>query len=267
MDLPGLQKYFDARRARFVTAWRHLVPAGSTGFHGHAAFEIVYHVSGAGTLSTMRGDEMGFDRPCVMLLPPRIKHAQRQTKAGEDLCILFRTEHKAPASLFEVLCLDLDQVPHLIAEMREILHLATNRAPLASLSLDYQVTALLLKIWMAKFRAVNTPESSAQRYAAQAHEFIQRNAHLLREAREVVQELKISYDYLRHAYRRFYPMGLSRWLMISRIEYAKTLVGQSNLPFKAIAKACGFPNEQHFCRKFREIAGMPPGAFRTVNRK
>ena len=265
-NLRGLKNYFAANRVRFVTAWQSPVPAGPAGFHGHTAFEIVCHVNGAGTLSTMRGDRMDFDRPCVMLLPPRIKHAQQQTRAGEDLCILFRTERPAPARLFDALSLELGHAPHLISEIREILRLATTPDALTQLSLDYRVTALLLQIWTAKYRSAAAPESSAHLYATRAHDLIQRNSHLLRDAAEVARELNISYDYLRHVFKRTYHMGLARWLMVSRVEYAKTLVVQSNLPLKAVARACGFPNEQHFCRKFHEIAGMPPGAFRTAGR-
>jgi len=53
-----------------------------------------------------------------------------------------------------------------------------------------------------------------------------------------------------------------QWLLIRRIEKAKGLLVNTNMPVTAIAVECGFSNVQHMRRVFRQLLGLLPGALR-----
>jgi len=59
-------------------------------------------------------------------------------------------------------------------------------------------------------------------------------------------------------------VGLSplRYLQRHRIANCCRLLGETNAPIQAIATDCGIPEPAYFCRLFRRMTGVTPGAFR-----
>ncbi|MCL6266754.1 helix-turn-helix domain-containing protein [Flagellimonas myxillae] len=53
------------------------------------------------------------------------------------------------------------------------------------------------------------------------------------------------------------------WIKNKRLEYAKTLLDQSNLTVNEICYESGFKNPSHFNKSFKEKYGLPPLQFRT----
>ena len=48
-----------------------------------------------------------------------------------------------------------------------------------------------------------------------------------------------------------------------RVERAKTLLKHTDKPIVEIALECGFNSHSHLGRKFRQLTGMTPKAYRT----
>lgn len=48
-----------------------------------------------------------------------------------------------------------------------------------------------------------------------------------------------------------------------RIEFAKTLLAESDLTVCQVAEQCGFDDHVYFTRRFREMCGVPPGKYRA----
>lgn len=53
-----------------------------------------------------------------------------------------------------------------------------------------------------------------------------------------------------------------RLLLERRLQAAKRLLAGGRLPVKAIAGDCGFDHVESFCRAFRRLTGLAPGAYR-----
>jgi AraC family transcriptional regulator len=51
-----------------------------------------------------------------------------------------------------------------------------------------------------------------------------------------------------------------------RVLRAQQLLAQTDLNLAEIALATGFSDQSHFCRRFRQLVGLPPGAFRARHR-
>ena len=52
-----------------------------------------------------------------------------------------------------------------------------------------------------------------------------------------------------------------------RIAEAKKHLSQQHLPLSDIALMCGFGDQSHFTRVFRQLAGTSPGAWRRNQRE
>lgn len=72
---------------------------------------------------------------------------------------------------------------------------------------------------------------------------------------------------VRHLHRQFHALTgrtVADYIETTRIEQAKTLLGQREQPIKAIAVACGFARANSFTRAFRRHTGLTPLAFRQA---
>jgi AraC-like DNA-binding protein len=67
---------------------------------------------------------------------------------------------------------------------------------------------------------------------------------------------------LRRHFRREMGLSLHKYAIRRRIESARTLLLETELPLKAIADALGYENPYFFSRQFHEVVGVPPGMFR-----
>ncbi|MEM1309361.1 MAG: helix-turn-helix transcriptional regulator, partial [Cyanobacteria bacterium P01_H01_bin.153] len=53
-----------------------------------------------------------------------------------------------------------------------------------------------------------------------------------------------------------------RYLLQQRVERAKQLLEQRSLPISTIALDCGFANQTHLTKVFRQLTGITPKAYR-----
>jgi AraC-like DNA-binding protein len=75
-------------------------------------------------------------------------------------------------------------------------------------------------------------------------------------------ECGISRGHFARMFRRSVGVPPYRWLLLQRVERAKELIRDSSLSLAEIAIACGFCDQSHMTRCFKEMVGVSPGAFR-----
>lgn len=68
------------------------------------------------------------------------------------------------------------------------------------------------------------------------------------------------------AFRKTNSRSPLNWLLEKRIEAARQLLLQTDLPLAAIAGELGFTDQSHFTKAFRGVCGQPPAAWRRANR-
>jgi AraC-like DNA-binding protein len=54
----------------------------------------------------------------------------------------------------------------------------------------------------------------------------------------------------------------AHWLLLKRLDQAKKLLVESEAPLAQIAETCGFAEQSHFSKRFRQVTGMTPGDWR-----
>lgn len=74
--------------------------------------------------------------------------------------------------------------------------------------------------------------------------------------------LHISESYFQHLYTEQFGISFQKDLIHARIEYAKTMLHSSDATINQIAAMCGYNNEVHFYRQFKEIACTTPAHYR-----
>jgi AraC-like DNA-binding protein len=78
----------------------------------------------------------------------------------------------------------------------------------------------------------------------------------------VAASLAMSYDGFRKRFRNLSGISPARYRMLRRIDRAQRLLQRGMLTHREIAEALGFCDEQHFSRRFKQITGKSPRAFR-----
>jgi len=68
-------------------------------------------------------------------------------------------------------------------------------------------------------------------------------------------------------FRRATGMSIGAYVRQQRVEIAKRLLVESEMPVAAVARAAGFYDESHLDRCFRRISGSTPAAFRRAARE
>ena len=70
-----------------------------------------------------------------------------------------------------------------------------------------------------------------------------------------------------HAFKATFGTTVSHYIRCRRIERAQQVMLSSTQPLSQIAVACGFADQAHLCRAFREFMGLSPNAWRRESMK
>ena len=79
----------------------------------------------------------------------------------------------------------------------------------------------------------------------------------------IASSLALSESYLQHSYKSFFGKSIKSDVTASRIEYSKYLLFSTDYTISAISQLCGYQNDVHFMRTFKERVGMTPTAYRN----
>ncbi|GKY87606.1 helix-turn-helix transcriptional regulator [Sinisalibacter aestuarii] len=103
----------------------------------------------------------------------------------------------------------------------------------------------------------------APRTARRLRDFIE--AHLDTPIRlaDLGTEAGLSAFHLHRAFRTRFGVSPQAWIAHRRVARAKALIRDGE-PLAQVAAACGYANQSHFSRSFRDGTGMTPGAYRRA---
>lgn len=90
-------------------------------------------------------------------------------------------------------------------------------------------------------------------------EYFKDNIHV----EDIANALNISYRSLARRFKNETGITISDQLTKMRIDAAKQLLKDSNMPLYDIAAAVGYENEFYFSKMFKKAEGIPPSKYRT----
>ncbi len=82
---------------------------------------------------------------------------------------------------------------------------------------------------------------------------------------QIARECNLSTPHFSRAFKQstgFTPHG---WLQECRVQHAKSLLSDAELPLANIAMACGFADQSHFTKVFSRMTGSTPGHWRRCS--
>jgi AraC family transcriptional regulator len=82
--------------------------------------------------------------------------------------------------------------------------------------------------------------------------------------RTIARAVRMSYFHFSRAFKQSMGMTATTYIAERRIERAKKMLEETELPISEIALRSGFSSQSHFTTAFRRLAGATPKAFRTA---
>lgn len=83
---------------------------------------------------------------------------------------------------------------------------------------------------------------------------------------ELARVCGLSRSHFARAFKATVGLSPFQWLVAQRVEQAKSMLLNSDLPVGEIGLACGFSDQSHFTRIFVKYTGIAPAAWRRVRR-
>jgi AraC family transcriptional regulator len=80
----------------------------------------------------------------------------------------------------------------------------------------------------------------------------------------VAGECKLSVSHFARSFKQCTGKPPHRWLLENRVEKAKELLIDAELPLAEIALECGFSDQSHFTRVFSRTVGTSPGTWQRL---
>jgi AraC family transcriptional regulator len=82
--------------------------------------------------------------------------------------------------------------------------------------------------------------------------------------KEVARECGLSVGYFSHAFRRTLGVAPHKWLIEQRVVLSKEKLRDEGLSLSDVAAHCGFSDQSHLTRAFKQTVGVSPGAWRRT---
>lgn len=92
----------------------------------------------------------------------------------------------------------------------------------------------------------------------QIDEYISKHFSEQIDALSLCQKFEIGKTQLYEIAKQNYGIGIAEHIRNLRIEKAKRLLEESELPLAEIASQCGFKNHNYFITVFKRMVGIPP---------
>lgn len=99
-------------------------------------------------------------------------------------------------------------------------------------------------------------------YINEAVAYIQQNFHRELTIDEVASFCKLNRNYFSRKFKKEMGCTPQEYLIHQRLTSAADLMRLTDLPIKAIAAQCGYPNQFHFSQAFKKCYGLPPQEWR-----
>ena len=123
-----------------------------------------------------------------------------------------------------------------------------------------------------RLTARQTARGDARRFACLApwqtrkvKEFIDLSLGSTIRLRDCASKARLSSSYFSHAFKATFGTTVCHYIRRRRVERAQQLMLSSKEPLSQIALACGFADQAHYCRVFRNVVGLSPKAWRRQN--
>ncbi|AIQ76494.1 MULTISPECIES: AraC family transcriptional regulator [Paenibacillus] len=228
--------------------------------HQHECYELVYYLQGVGT-TNVGPRSYHFRSSSFALVPPNHKHDEHHREDANVLFVGFHSEHPNMSNLLGVYEDDKDQtVLQILLRMKaEFTRKQDGFSELLNLQMS-EITVHLMRLLSAS--GYQSPSEDRVQYVLNYM-----NEHYRHKLSvETLSEMSgYSYDRFRHLFKERFGSSPLRYLLLKRLDYAKSLLRHTQMQISEVSAAAGFVNDAQFCNMFKREIGHTPRAFRINN--
>ena len=85
------------------------------------------------------------------------------------------------------------------------------------------------------------------------------------EIDDLANLVALSRSHFSRAFKRSLGFSPMEYVVVRRVERAKAMISSTREPLAEVALACGFADQAHLNRRFRDVVGISPGRWRRSN--
>jgi AraC-like DNA-binding protein len=98
-------------------------------------------------------------------------------------------------------------------------------------------------------------------------EYVHANLDSTLDIDELAGLIRMSSSHFTRSFTKSVGLTPHRYVIQCRVEKARELLTATDLPLTEIALSAGFSDQSHFSRRFQELTGVPPGAYRRIDKR
>lgn len=226
-------------------------------FHSHPENEIVYFITGSGTVN-INNTDYPFKPNTFSYYNAENHHFEHHLEDTNMIYLRFKTPTEG-ILLKEGVCQDIDgklltSFQKLLITVRESDYKYHNQL------IKVQLEELLLLAAIRQDSSINVSSNldSTRIYWGEIINYIENNLHAAIDLEQLAAENNYSYDRFRHLFKQQFGVSPYAYLTKKRIEYSKFLLSHSPLSLSSIAYDCGFNSQSQFSNVFKKYTGITP---------
>ena len=135
--------------------------------------------------------------------------------------------------------------------------------PARSGASELTVEGLIMEMLGQVARDGNVAEKEPPRWLNRAVEMLHTEFNRNLTVAEIAGAVGVHPFHLSRVFRRFYRQSIGEYTHSLRVEFACRELSKREARLADIAIRVGFSDQSHFCRVFKQVTGVTPGAFRS----
>ena len=246
--------------AHYVGDW-HSIP------HTHNYTELFYVISGQCQFC-VEDECFSVTANQLVVINPNVMHTEKcyESQSMEYIAIgldgLRLGSSKTTNPQFRIFCHSSNEA--ILDCMQNILHEMQNQ------SAQYQA------VCNAYIEILATLLVRCASASSQSGSLVSRQCHMVRQYIEQHYKERLTLEllaavanadkfYLAHNYKEIYGIAPISHMVVCRIQEAKQLLSETDLPLTKISRSLGFSSPSYFSQSFRKVEGISPADYRKIH--
>ena len=248
--------------------------------HWHDEFEIIYVRSGFLTVSISGESYIGKTGDAFVVSPGNLHLMGSQTGTVDYYTFLFplkyisfRTDDMLDEKLLEplnsghlMICPRVNDTAKELCEQLIKIYEAKNDESESKITTQVRTKIILLQfileMWKKGF-VIENDTSGRNTVEKEMVSYIQQNFTGKISLREFGEQFHLSEKYISRYFKEHFHITLSQYVTYLRLEHAKQLLQDTDIPVTDVAMQSGYQNVSYFIRSFKKTYGISPLKYRN----